>query len=155
MTKQELEHSWSEMAARTFNIDCSFNCSTYPHFNANHYNDLKNKYIYNCCWETLLKMKFPFEYIVPNLHSVFLNSEIRNNRKTVKGVDFVFNICILNYSRVDIHDFLNLTQFFSDIFIGILSRNFKIPIDSKSSVIHFDVSTSHFLYKELNNNQII
>lgn len=155
MTIQELDNSWAEMAARTFNVDCSFACSAYPHFNGNHYNDLKNKYIYNCCWETLLKMQFPFEHIVPNIQNVFLNSEIVNNRKSVKGVDFVFNVCILHYSRLQVNDFFNLIHFFPDIFLNILSRNFKIPIEAKSAAIRFDVLSTHFLFKELNKNQII
>lgn len=155
MNFEQLQEIAKEQNTRIFSLDCSVGYRTLYGFDKHHFSNLRKNDINNACWEVLIKLRFPFEAIIPQVDTAFLVHKTLNNVKTVTGLTAAFNLFILNRPEMSMTDIKNLIYNFIETFDHVLTRDFKFPIEITNSYIILNLTHSHSFFKVLSDNHII
>lgn len=153
MTFEELQILAAEQNSRIFNLECSLQYSAKEDFRAHHFRLLRQNYIYNCCWESMFKLNFPFENIVPNIQFVHTVSDTSSGIVRFAGVSFQFSLFILNRPEMTLSGLSNLMAGFLTAFDDLLIRLFKVPIEVKSTTIFLQLQRTHSLFTAVNKSE--
>jgi hypothetical protein len=153
MTFEELQQLAIEQEKRIFSLDCSLEYSADKTFRAWHFKMLRQNFIHNACREAILKTKFPFEQIVPNIEFVHTVNDTSGVEKVFTGVSFKFSLYILNVRGITILELSTLLAMFLTYFDDLLTHLFKIPMEIKSSTIVLELNRTHSLFQEVNKDK--
>jgi len=150
MTFEELQTIAIEQETRLFYINCAFTYLPKPNFDETHFKALHRYYINNACWEAMIKLKFPFEHLIPDISFVHCISPNNHKPKIIESISFKFSLLILNQPSTTDQDFKFLFFKFTDFFHNVLIDVFSIPLEIKSFVLEADFKSSHSHFSSLN-----
>ena len=152
MTFEELEQITIEQDKRIFSFECVLEYIAGKNFNNNHFKELHRNYINYACWEVMLKIKFPFEQIIPQIEFVHSVKDTTGATREFITVSLRFSLYILNLPGMTVTDLSSLSIRFLDTFDDILTHFYKLPMEIKTSTMLLEMSRSHSLFASLRND---
>jgi len=153
MTFEQLEQIAIEQQTRIITLACIIEYNAEKSFCASHFRLLRQKYLHMACWEAVIKTKFPFDHLIPNIDMVHTISDINGIEKVFTGVRASFTVTILNSPGIQIEHLATLISMFLTYLDDQLVRYFKLPIDISNSNMLVEIPHVHTLYTAFNKNK--